>query len=413
METHPTDLRHEQAGVGNGLTADEAAARARAQQTLWDWLGVLYARRRFVAAVTGAAAVASIVIALLMPRWYAAEARVLQPEGGGLSLLGMMGDVGGLGGLLGGGSGEYSRYLSILTSRSLLEEVAEEFDLVRVYDLEESENPLYDVTEQLQGNVEFEVNPEFLFLAVRAYDQDPERAADMANFMVAALNEEHARLSSQSARQTRTFVERRLSEAQADLDSVRSEMQAFQEEHGVVELESQAQAFMESVAALRGSVAQLEVHYQTLVRQYGPENAQVQAARDALTAARGQVRGALGGQDVLLPISMQALPALSRRYAELMQSQLTQARIIETIYPIYEQALFQERSDAVAVQVVDEAVPPVLAARPSKRLIVVVVTFSAFMLAVVFVLAHAWWRRNYRTYALRLQQAARDHTAPV
>lgn len=351
----------------------------------------------------------SIVLALLLPRWYAAEARVLQPEGGGLSLLGMMSSAtGGLSSLLGGSSGEYSRYLSLLTSRTLLEEVADEFDLVRVYGLDNSKAPRHDVLEELRDNLEFEVDPEFFFLVVRVYDRDPERAAEMTNFVVSTVNERHARLTSENARLTRTFVEQRLFEAQTDLDSVRSEMQAFQEEHGVVELESQARAFLESVAQLRGSVAQLEVRYQTLARQYGPDNAQVQAAREALAVARGQVSGALGGRDALLPISMQALPAVSRRYAELMQEQLTQAQIIETIYPIYEQALFQERSEAVAVQVVDEAVPPALAARPSRRLIVIAVTFSALLLAVGYVLAHAWWHQNYRTYSLRLQEAARE-----
>ena len=378
---------------------------------LWDTVGALYQRWKLITAVTIVAAVFSVAIALLLPKWYAAEARVLQPEGSALSMLsGIAGSVGGgLGSLLGGSGGEYTRYLAILTSRSVLEDVVAEFDLVQVYEIEQdSEAPVFEAVEELRSNVEFEVNPEFLFLAVRAFDKDPERAAAMANYMVAALNEEHARLSSQSARQSRVFIEARLNDAQADLDSVRSAMQAFQEEHGVVELESQARAFMESVAELKGSVAQFEVRYQTLARQYGPDNPRVQAARDALAAARSQISGAIGGQDALLPVSMQALPALSRRYAELMQGQLTQVEILQTIYPIYEQARFQEESEAVAVQVVDEAVPPVLAARPSRRVIVVVVTLSAFLLAVMYVVAQSWWRQNYRTVSHRLQQAIRE-----
>lgn len=398
------NIRTEETTHGDG--ASVTSPPPSHERTLWDALGVVYRRWKFIAVVTIAAAIISVVIAFLLPKWYAAEARVLQPEGGSISMLsGIAGSVGGgLGSLLGGGSGEYTRYLAILTSRSLLEDVVEEFDLARVYDLEDSETPLYAAINKLRDNVEFEVNSEFLFLAVRAYDKDPERAAAMANYMVAALNEEHARLSSQSARQSRVFIERRLNEAQTDLDSVRSVIQDFQEEHGVVELESQAQAFMSSVAELKGSVAQLEVRYQTLARQYGPDNPRVEAAREALATARAQVAGALGGRDALLPISMQSLPALSRRYAELMQSQLTQGRIIETIYPIYEQAQFQEKSDAVAVQVVDEAVAPVLAARPSRRLVAVLGTLSAFFFVVVYVFAEAWLRWNRDRLSVRLQQ---------
>jgi uncharacterized protein involved in exopolysaccharide biosynthesis len=405
MEIHTEETSH-----GDGVSASAAPSPSRSERTVWDALGILYRRRRLIGAVTAVVAVASVVIALLMPRYYMGEARVLEPESGALSLLGgLAGSVGGgLSGLLGGG-GEYSRYLTILTSRSMMEEVVESFDLVRDYDLQDSEAPVYEAVMELSDNVEFAIDDQYLFLAVRAYDPNPEQAAAMANFMVEALNAEYARLTSANARQTRLFVEQRLERAEADLDSVRAELQAFQEENGLVELESQAQAFMSSMAETKGRVAEAEVRYQTLLQQYGPDNAQVRAAREMLRAIRGQVSGAFGGRDELLPVSMRDLPSLTRRYAELMQSQLVQAQIIETIYPFYEQAVFQEQNEVTAVQVVDEAEPPVLAARPSRRMIVVAATLSAFLLVVVYVLAHAWWRRHYRTFARRLQQAARNH----
>lgn len=374
---------------------------------LWRAAGILYRRRKFVAGVTLIACVLSIVIALLIPKWYAAEARVLQPEGGGLSILGMVDSVtGGLGSILGGAGGEYTRYLAFLTSRSMMEEVVDEFDLVEVYDLEEEEHARIYAAQALRDNVEFEVSLDYNYLSVRAYDQTPERAAAMANFMVEALNREYAQMNAQNARITRVFIENRLKQAQADLDSIRSEMQQFQETSGVIELEAQAEAFMSSVAELRAGVARAEIQYQTLAQQYGPDNPQVQAARNALEAARNQVRGALGGHDALMPLSMQELPAASRRYAELLQGQLIQAQVLETIYPLYEQSLFQEKRDAVAVQVLDEAVPPIEAARPSRRLIVIAATLSAFLIACVFVLSQTWLRRNYASIARRLDRAA-------
>ncbi len=404
-------VQTEETAHGDGLAFDETrsdeALRDRTSQVLWNGAGLLWQRRRFIVGVTALAAVAAIVLALLLPRWYAAEARVLRSEGG-MSLLGMVDRAtGGLSSLLGGGGGDYVRYLAILTSRTMMESVVEEFDLAEVYGLEadDGEVPANLAVEVLAQNVEFEVDVKFDYLAVRAYDRDPARAAAMANFIVDRLNRENARLSSQSARESRLFIERRLRQAEADLDSVRSEMQAFQEANGVVELESQAQAFMGSMAELRGRVAEAEVRYQTLAQQYGPDNAQVQAARAAMQAARRQISGALGGRDALMPVSMQELPAMTRRYAELLQAQLIQAQVIETIYPLYEQALFQERSEASAVQVVDEAIAPRQAARPSRRTIVLVTTLSAFLLACVFVFAHLWLWQNRAHLARRLREA--------
>lgn len=400
------EIKTEEMPQGDGLVVADEDHRERAREAAWYGAGVLWRRRRFLIGFTGLAAVLAVVVALLLPRWYVAEARVLRSEGG-MSLMNLADRAtGGLSRLLGGGGGDYVRYLAILTSRSMMEDVIERFDLVRAYEFEDSKEPMEKTIALLSKNVEFEVDAEFDFLAVRAYDQDPEQAASMANFLVARLNQEQARLSSQSAREGRVFIEQRLHQAEADLDSVRAALQAFQETNGLVEIESQAQAFMTSMAEMRGRVAELEVQYQMLAQQYGPDNPQVQAARSAVRAARDQVSQSFGGQDELLPVSMRDLPAITRRYAELMQEQLIQAKVIEEIYPLYEQALFQEKSDASAVQVVDAAIPPSRAARPSKRVIVLITVFSAFLLATVYVLLKAWLDRNYQTIARRLDEAA-------
>ena len=381
---------------------------ASADDVLWRAAGTLFQRRRFILIITFLAAVASVVIALLTPKWYAAEVRVLQPEGG-LSIFGLVNQAtGGLGGLLGGGGG-YERYLAILTSRSVMESVVEHFDLIEVYEVE-ADTPSkaqFRAIEVLSKNVEFEVALDYNYLGVVAYDTDPERAAEMANFMVRRLNEENTRLTSESARQTRLVIEQRLNRATATLDSVRNELQAFQETHGIVELETQAQAMMESVASFKAEAAMLDVQYQALARQYGPDNPQVRAAREARNAARSTMSQAMGGNDELLPVAMRDLPALVNHYARLLQEQLIQKQILETVYPIYEQSLFQEQSAAEAVQVVDAAVPPVLAARPSRRLIVIGTTLSAFLLACAFALAHTWLWQNRGYLTRRLNEASR------
>lgn len=393
-------------GLANGDVADAFRPPAT-EDVLWQLAGTLYRRRTFIAGVTAFAIVASVIIALLTPKWFASEARVLQPEGGGLSLLGVVNRAtGGLGSLLGGGGG-YERYLAILTSRTMMEDVVKRFDLVEVYEIDDDDarKAQFKATEQVSKNVSFDVALDYDYLAVVAFDKDAERAAEMANFMVARLNEENARLTSETARRTRVVIEQRLNRATADLDSARSELQTFQETHGLVELEAQSEAMMQSVATLKAEAAKLDVQYQTLAQQYGPENPQVVAARQARNAAQAGIRRALGGSDELLPVALRNLPALTNRYARLMQDQLIQQQILETVYPIYEQALFQEQSEAEAVQVVDDAVPPVQAARPSRRMIVIGATLTAFLLACLYVLGHAWLRRNSSLIAQRMERA--------
>jgi len=386
----------------NGTHSDHAVLEAN---WFWGAAALLIARWRFVAVVAGIAGVVAVVLALTLPREYAADARVLQPESSGLA--GLMGIAdrasGGLGRLLTGGSGgDYTRYLAILNSRSLRESVIEEFDLVRVYDVESKSYPMEAALNRLDRNLEFRVNADYRDLAIIAYDRDPARAAAMANFITDELNRRHARMTSESARQTRVFVEQRLLEARTDLDSLQGQMQALQEQHGVVELESQAQAFMTAMATQSARTAELEVRYHTLLSQYGPDNPQARAARDAYVAAQALERRVLGGGEALMPVALREMPALARQYATIMQEQMIQAKVIETIYPLYEQAQFQERSEAQAVQILDPAIVPNQAARPSRRMIVAATVLTALFGACLFLLGQAWLAQNHYLIASRL-----------
>src|SRR5690606_3675327 len=135
-------------------------------------LGTLYRRRWFLVALTFVAAVASVVISLLLPLWYQSESRVLLPEGGGgaFSLIDNLAP--GAAALLGGGgAGEYTRYLSILTSRTVLERAVEAFDLERVYETTDSVDPRGDAIQTLKELMSFDVALDFDHLTVAVLDR--------------------------------------------------------------------------------------------------------------------------------------------------------------------------------------------------------------------------------------------------
>ncbi|HLT48269.1 MAG TPA: Wzz/FepE/Etk N-terminal domain-containing protein [Rubricoccaceae bacterium] len=370
----------------------------------WPLARVLYRSWRLVVGVTGAVAVLAVVISLLLPNWYAGTARVLLPESSGGGLSALIGDLSPIGAsLFGGGAGDYNRYLALLTSRTTLERAVDRFNLVEVYDLSESETPRESAAEELADNIEFEVDLQYEFLEITTYDKDPERAAALTNFLVEELNRRNQELSAQNAATYRRYVEERYGEAEAELDSLRGEMQAFQEAHGVVELPEMTAAFLESVATARAQVTEAEIQYEALRAQYGEDNPQVQAARDVVMAARAAEQRLLGGAEAVMPVPLRDLPALGSEYARLYQELLIQAEILKTTRPLLEQARFEEQRERTAVQVVDEAVPPALKAKPRRSILVIVTTLSAFLLVVLFVVARDWLWRNRERIARELQ----------
>ena len=410
-----TDIESDDFGPGDGAGVpewrermeqqnEEAQAR-KVENTLWGAVGVLWMGRKLIMTITVVAAIGAIVLALVLPVYYAASARVLLPDsggGGGIgALLGQLSPA--AAGLLGGG-GDYTRYLAILTSRSIAESAVSEFDLSDVYEMGDEPDPIEAAVEEFADNVDFTVDLEYDFLGVTVLDQDPERAAALANFLVEELNRRNASLAMQNARLFRSYVERRYNEALAALDSARADLQGFQERYGVIELPSMATAFLESMAEQQGQLTQAEVQYQALLQQYGPDNPQVRQAREIVRAARRAQQSVLEGQGSLMPISMDDLPELANQYAEIYQELLTQQAILEAAQPLYEQARFDEERDRIAVQVVDPAVPPLRKAKPHRSVLVIVITISAFVLSLIYVFLHYWLSRNWAHLENRLRE---------
>jgi len=379
--------------------------RARATDALGLALGALWSRRKLVAGVTAVAAIGAVVISLLLPVWYLSSARVLMPDAAG----GLNGIIGNLSPqaarLLGsGGSSDYSRYLAILTSESMRDRVIEEFDLMRVYNTADKPWPRTATHTRLTKNSSFEVDLRYNHLTIAVLDRDPERAARMANFYVDELNRRNAELSVLNAGNYRRYVEGRHREVVASLDSAQAALQRVQEELGVVELPTSAEAFFRGLADQRGGALRAEMEYQSLLQQYGPENSRVQAAREVLRVARAAERSALQGADPLLPIGMAGLPGAANRYATAYRDVVLHSELMKVTQPLYEQARFDEERERTAVQVLDTAVPPERKAAPRRSLIVILATGSAFALAVLLALALGWLDR-YRG-GLRQRESA-------
>ena len=396
-------------GSPNGAPGDDPQYDTDAERTFWSSLATLYTRRRLIIGVTVGMAVLSVIISLLLPNWYKGSARVVLPaESGGSGLLssGLMQDLPSAAkSLLGGASGDYVRHLAILNSRSLHEAAVDSFNMVEVYETQDSETPKLDAIGTLQENTEFVIDDEYDYMSIEVLDRDPERAAAMANFFVRALNRFTNSLASESEGSFQQVVETRYLETQARFDSLMSDLQSLQNEYGVMNLEMQAPLFYENIAALRLTAFQAEAQYEQLRSQFGANNTQVQAAREALRTVNAQYQSALQGQEALMPVGISDMPEVARRFYELDVQRRIAATVLEYMRPLVEQARFDELRAVRAVQVVDPAIPPVEDAKPKRMVIVIVATMSAFLLAVIFVLLYAWWERNHSRYAHRMAAA--------
>ena len=396
----------EPGGPESDFAPSPAPYRTPTGEAGWWTAAVLWRARWWLVAVALVAGGVAVGVVLRIPNWYSSETRVLLPEGGGSSLAGLVETVApGASALIGGGD-SYTRYRAILTSRTVQERIVRRFDLVDVYDLARKKDPVGSAIGELQKNTTFEVSLEYNYLAVHVLDTSPRRAAQIADRFVEELNSENVRLTSGSAAENRQFLETRLDEAQVALDAAQGEMQGFMERNQIVGIEEQASALVQALGTAQAQVAEAEIRFQAIQSESGPEAPEYRAAEAALATARDQMTRLTSGDEALMPVSMERLPAVGRQYARIQQEVLTQGKIIEAIRPLFEQARLSERRDANAVQVIDPASVPVVKASPRRTVIVLVSTLTAFILGAFLALAIALIRAKSATVAEKLRQAA-------
>ncbi len=374
-------------------------------EIVWSVIRVILHRRWVVLGVTGFTAAAAIAISLLLPNWYLAETRLLIPGQTSSGLLSSM--IGGRIGssassLLGGLVSDYQQELAILNSRTVKQSVVEEFNLIEAYDLADSDSPMKDAIQELEGNTDFVVDNEYNYLSVQVYDKEPQQAADMANFFVSKLNQIGIDLSAETARSYRQTVEKRYQDMEDSLSTVLSAIRTLQEKTGVLDLPAQGAAFMEGLTDWRSQIFLAELEFDNLLFLYGPDHSQTRAAQQAVEQARESYDQALEGQERLMPVSQDSLPGVALKFAELQKEMVILTTLMEFARPVLEEAQLAEERAAKSVQVLDPAIPPTGKARPWRAAICVVSTFSGFLLSVLYVLISAWWKRNYALIASKL-----------
>lgn len=378
---------------------------SKASEIFWSLIRSVVQQRWLVIGVTAGTGIAAIIVSLFLSNWYLAETRLLIP---GQTSSGLLSSVisgrisGGASSLLGGLVSDYQQELAILNSRTVKKSVVEEFDLIQIYDLADSDSPVEFAIEELEGNLEFVVDNEYNYLSVQVYDKDPQRAADMANFFVSELNRVGMELSTETARSYRISVEKRYQEIEDSLGTVLQAIRTLQEQTGVLDLPTQGAAFMEGLTEWRSQIFLAELEFDNLHFLYGPNHSQTRAAQQTVERAKESYDQALQGRERIMPISQDNLPEVAFQFADLQIDSIVLTSLIEYARPLLEDARLSEERAAKSVQVLDPAFPPTEKARPWRAAICVVSTFSGFLLSLLYILIGVWWKHNHAVIAAKL-----------
>jgi tyrosine-protein kinase Etk/Wzc len=372
-------------------SATHEAAESSNDISLVDLLIVLGRRKKFLAVSTLAVFAVALIVTLLIPKRYTATITVLPPQqGSSLSsaLLSQVGNLGALGSLAGGSLGlknPADMTIALLKSRSVEDAMIQRFDLMKLY----KEKRLSDARKSLENRTSIDSNIKDGLIRIEIEDRDPKRAFDMANAYVDEYQKFSQHLAIGEAGQRRLFFEHQLVGAKNDLAGAEEALKASQQKSGMIQLDSQAKALIESVAALRAEITAKEVEISSLSLSETSNNPDIRMAREQLAALQSQLRrigGTQSAEDSDLIVPRGKIPEAGMDYVRKLRDVKYNEMIFEILAKQFEVAKIDEAREGAIIQVVDPAVPPDKKSFPKISLIVPSVTFAWILLATLGIL---------------------------
>ena len=330
--------------------------------------------------------VISTIIAFLLPKIYYSSASVLPPKeemsilggsglGGLTSVMREFSSIKGIGSL--GNKNTYN-YLVILNSREVAEKVIKKYNLQEIYGYP---NSMDKTLKAYYQNVVFEVQEEGN-LEIGFYDEDPQRAADIANYLVDLLNERSYELSVTEARSNRKFLEGRVNENMDSLKVAENQLKDYQEKHGIFTIPEQTGALLEAGSKIYAEKIAKEIEIDYLSKMFSNNNEILNSARMQLDAINKKVND---------------LPSLGIEYLRIYRNILIRTKILEFLRPMLEQAIYQEKKDVPVIVVVDKAKVPEYKAKPKRIIVIGSSVFGWLIITIIIVLSIEKWR-NFKLH---------------
>ena len=393
-ETHYSDLKERS---GPPQAGQQQAAHPEDEISLFDLLIVLAERKRTILVITAACAILALIVSLLLPRWYTATVVLLPPQQNssmGSALAGQLGSLGSLAALGGAGLGlknPNDMYVAMLQGQTVEDAMVHDYGLQEEY----HKRLVSEARKTFERHTTIDGSGKDGLIHISVEDRNPVRAAELANGYVEHFQKLSQSLAITEAAQRRLFFEKQLVQAKDNLADAEEALKRTEQQTGMIQLDSQARALIESAASLRAEIAAKEVQIQAMQTYATGENSQVVEAQQELDGLRAQL-AKLGGTEDNSNALIMPRGSVTEAGLEYVRK-LRDVKYYETIFDIlarqYELAKLDEAREGALVQVVDPAIPPDRKSFPKRTLIVAVATLAGLLLGILAAFVQAGWAR--------------------
>lgn len=378
---------------------------------LFELIRIVHSNRKLIIAIVVLVAIAAVLYSLLTPQIWASKASFFAV---GEAITDLPFNIPGLSsisaGLLGTDSSDKAvNFITVMQSRSFSEEVIRKFGLIPYFKLHhpDSLRNMDDALKKLSSRVmSMDVSDNSGLITLKASTKSKQLSLDIVNHYLLRLDEYNRKQKVTQGKLNREFLEARVKETKAILDSLIAVNRSFQENTKAIDLETQAKAMIDSYSALIAEKLKADIELELAKSNYGSNSPLLRDLMIKKDKLDQQIKlmensGKAPKPEYLLDIDK--IPQMSSQYAQIKMNLEIYKAVYEFLYPQYEAARLSELKDMPTLEILDQ---PRLAGRrdkPKRALICVISTLLGFVFAVMLALVKEVIIKN----KARLQQLSR------
>lgn len=339
---------------------------------------ILWPKRKQFLIFNGLIFLFSIIVSILLPQWYKGSITIIVNDESKTSMLNNI--VGNLPlDILGGTSSKIEQYMNFVYSRSILDSLDVRYNLFDEYG-NDYRKLFY---KQLKSNIIIIDNNDETFTVDFYYEEDPAKAAAIANSIFNLLNDLSEKLNRARSTRLKNFLQESYDLTIKRLHKLEKQMTDFQVSNQIYEAETQLKLLIEKIAELEIDKIQTEIELQYLKENLYNDNSRVNAFKTKVGVIKKKIDELKFGNNAT-EISLNEMPEKVVKYLNLYRDVTILNTVLEFLVPQLEQAKLQEIKKGSDLQLLEIAVPEDYKSKPKRLAIIFTITFLSLIFSILY-----------------------------
>ena len=358
----------------------------------FELIRLIIRNRKFIIIFVAVVSVAAVIYSLVTPQIWRSTATfyVIGDQASSLPL-----NIDGLSGLTAGlmettNSQNAINAVTAMNSRQFSEKVIRHFNLIDYYKIttKDSLKAMDSALRMLHTKtMKIGSDPETGLVTVSADTKDKKLSRDIVNYYLQQLDIYNREEKITRGKMNREFLEARVNETRAEIDSLMLALKDFQQRHNAVDIEAQTSSLIKSYSDIIATKMSTDIELELARKNYAENSPIVLELKDRSEALAKQIRQLEAGKEPLKPrylIDIGSLPDLATQYAQLKMNLEIKTKVYEFLYPQYEAAKLEELKDLPTLDILDTPREAGLRVRP-KRAVMCIIAFALAVVASIII----------------------------